>query len=38
MVNWVHLTGPANAIVARELATVIRAQLAARETPAREGS
>lgn len=38
MVNWVHLTGPANAIVARELATVIRAQLAARETPARGGS
>lgn len=30
MVNWVHLTGQANAIVARELARVIREQLAAR--------
>jgi hypothetical protein len=28
MVNWVHLTGAANAIVARELARVIREQLA----------
>ena len=31
MVNWVHLTGQANAIVARELARVIREQLAARD-------
>ena len=30
MVNWVHLTGSANAIVARELARVIREQLAPR--------
>ena len=33
MVNWVHLTGQANAIVARELARVIRAQLATRAAP-----
>ena len=34
MVNWVHLTGPANAIVARELARVIREQLAPRTVAA----
>jgi lysophospholipase L1-like esterase len=34
MVNWVHLTAAANAIVARELAGVIREQLAARPAPA----
>lgn len=34
MVNWVHLTGQANAIVARELARVIREQLAARSATA----
>jgi hypothetical protein len=37
MVNWVHLTGAANAIVARELARVIREQLAARPATAGGG-